>query len=66
MKKFLVKLGRESLVAFVTFGGATLLTSSDSFSKAALVGMVGAGFRAVVGVIVRDFSEVDPADAPKA
>lgn len=65
LKKFLLKLGKEALVAFVTFGGATLLTSSDSLSKAAGVAALGAGFRAVVGVVVKDFAEVDPEDAPK-
>lgn len=66
LKKFVYKLGKESLVAFVTFGGATLLATPDSFGKAAAIAALGAGFRAVIGVVVRDFSEVDPADAPKS
>lgn len=65
LKKFLVKLGRESLIAFVTFGGATLLATPDSLSKAAAIGALGAGFRAVVGVVVKDFAEADPEVAPK-
>jgi hypothetical protein len=64
LKKFLLKLGKESMVAFVTFGGATLLATPDSFGKAAAIAAVGAGFRAVVGVVIRDFAEVDPGDAP--
>lgn len=57
MKKFVLKLAKESGIAFVVAGGATLLVTSDSISKAAVVAAVVAGLRAVVGVVVKDVGE---------
>lgn len=57
MNKFLLKLAKESAIAFVVSGGATLLVTSNSFTTAALVAAAVAGGRAVVGVIVKDVGD---------
>lgn len=57
---FLKRLGEESVHAFL--GGFALVAVSGDFGKATLFGGLLAGFRGVMGVLLRNFG--DDVDRP--
>jgi hypothetical protein len=57
-KAFLVRIGEQALISFLlAFGG--VLTTSENVGKAALLGALAAGGRAVYGVLVRNVGAED-------
>lgn len=56
-KDFLIKVAKEAVTTFVGTAGSVFLAFGDGLEKAALVGGVVAGVRAVIGVIVKDIGE---------
>ncbi len=58
-KSFLVKLGKEALVAFIVTTGGVFLAAPNGagLTTSVLSGAVVAGLRAVVGVLVKDVGE---------
>jgi hypothetical protein len=58
-KDFLLKVAKESVVTFVGTAGSVFLAFGDGLEKAALVGGVVAGVRAVIGAIVKNVGTPD-------
>lgn len=59
MNGFLLKLVKESVVAFVVTAGGVFLAAPNGagLTASALSGLLVAGLRAVVGVVVKDVGE---------
>lgn len=55
-KEFLSRLGKEMLVAFIVTAGLAALAGTGGLGVIALAAG-GAGLRAVIGVVVRNFGE---------
>jgi len=53
-REFLLKVAKEAVLTFVGTAGSVFLAFGDGLEKAAVVGGVVAGVRAVVGVIVKN------------
>lgn len=58
-KDFLVKVVKEAVLTFVGTAGSVFLAFGDGLEKAAVVGAVVAGVRAVVGVVVKNVGTPD-------
>lgn len=59
MSLYFKRLLEEAVHAFLAGGGAAVLASGDGLSKAAAVGGVVAGLRAVLGIVVAKFGAKD-------
>ena len=58
-KSFLVQVAKEAVVTFVGTAGSVFLAFGDGLDKAAIVGAVVAGVRAVIGVVVKNVGTPD-------